>query len=67
MIPNNILNQIENKMVDDLKKLNNQLYFGVPISKSLCNHPKENQVKNKLGMIGCTRCNTWLTPYHRKK
>lgn len=52
-----LTNQLESKMISDLKKLN-----GIDI----CHHPIEHQIKNKLGMVGCTLCNKWITPYNRK-
>lgn len=35
-------------------------------NKMTCNHPKEKVIVNKLGMKGCLKCNTWITPYYRR-
>lgn len=36
------------------------------MEKSKCHHPKEQLIKNKIGMIGCLMCNCWLTPPRQK-
>ena len=36
------------------------------LNNSSCEHPKDKLIKNKLGMIGCLKCDTWITSYHRR-